>query len=251
MSSVTISSRFHGPPASGNGGYSCGLAAAQLGHRGPVRVRLRVPPPLDRPLEVRRDGESAQLLDGERVVAEAVPTALELQVPDPVEYQAAVDAYTSFDVDGYAAVHAFPTCFTCGPGRGSGDGLRLFPARLPGRADLVVSPWRPDPSFVDSDDRIPDEILWAALDCPTWFAWAVADSSPGPAVLGELTAGIERRAIPDEQLVVAAWRIDADGRKRSSGAAVWDADGSLVAKALATWVVLDESHYESFGVKKG
>ncbi len=251
MSSVTISSRFHGPPASGNGGYSCGLAAAQLGRRGPVRVRLRVPPPLDRPLEVRRDGESVQLLDGERVVAEAVPTALELEAPDPVEYQVAVDAYTSFDVEGYAAVHAFPTCFTCGPGRASGDGLRLFPAQVPDRPELVLAPWRPEPSFAGSDGLIPDELVWAALDCPSWLVWMVRDPSPVPAVLGELTAVIERRVSPGEPLVVAAWQIAADGRKRTSGSVMWDSEGELVAKARSTWIVLGESHYESFGVKKG
>ncbi|MEI2700767.1 MAG: hypothetical protein V9E94_21380 [Microthrixaceae bacterium] len=74
-------------------------------------------------------------------------------------------------------MHAFPTCFTCGPDRASGDGLRIFPAQVPGRPELVVSPWRPDRSFVDDDDRIRDELVWAALDCPSWLVWMVLDPS--------------------------------------------------------------------------
>ena len=38
---VTIPARFHGPPDSGNGGYTYGVAAATVGP-GPVQVRLRV-----------------------------------------------------------------------------------------------------------------------------------------------------------------------------------------------------------------
>ena len=44
--SVIIPSRFNGPPDSGNGGYSCGVLAAFID--GPARVRLHVPPPLDK-----------------------------------------------------------------------------------------------------------------------------------------------------------------------------------------------------------
>ena len=44
--SLSIPARFNGPPASGNGGYSCGVLAACVA--GPARVRLHAPPPLDR-----------------------------------------------------------------------------------------------------------------------------------------------------------------------------------------------------------
>ncbi|MEI2700768.1 MAG: hypothetical protein V9E94_21385 [Microthrixaceae bacterium] len=69
-------------------------------------------------------------------------------------------------------------------------------------------------------------------------------------MLGELTVGIERRVVPDEPLAVVA-QIAADGRKRTSGSVAWDTEGVVVVKAHATWVVLDESHFASFGVKTG
>ncbi len=47
---LTIAKRFHGPPASGNGGYVCGRLARFI--PGPAVVRLKAPPPLERPLTV-------------------------------------------------------------------------------------------------------------------------------------------------------------------------------------------------------
>src|SRR5918996_2619259 len=49
---VMIPARFNGPPATANGGYTCGLVARLLGVD--AEVTLRRPPPLDRPL--RWDG---------------------------------------------------------------------------------------------------------------------------------------------------------------------------------------------------
>lgn len=243
-----IPTRFNGPPGSGNGGYCCGLVAAHLG-AGPARVRLRLPPPLERPLQLRREQGSALLVDGDAVVAEASPTSLDADVPEPVDHSAAVAALEAFDVDGYGAAHAFATCFTCGPGRAPGDGLRIFPAVVADRPELAVSPWSPHPSFADADGFIRDEILWAALDCPSGLVWITRDPATGPAVLGELAVDISRRVVAEEPLVVTAWQAGAQGRKRTSGSALWDAEGSLVAHAEATWIVLDESHHRSFGVR--
>ena len=45
--------RFNGPPDSAQGGYACGLVAERIDSPG-AAVSLRAPPPLERPLEVRR-----------------------------------------------------------------------------------------------------------------------------------------------------------------------------------------------------
>src|SRR5215207_10087034 len=80
---VVIGRRFNGPPGSGHGGYSAGCAAALV--PGPVaEVTLRMPPPLQTPLTVRRDGGSVALLDGDDVVAVARSAELELGGPEPV-----------------------------------------------------------------------------------------------------------------------------------------------------------------------
>lgn len=242
---VTIAGRFHGPPGSGNGGYTCGLAAGALGP-GPARVRLRVPPPLDRPLAVERRDGAAVLLDGDVVVAEVRPTRVDLELPAPVDLATATAALDRFDVDGYRAAHAFPTCFTCGPSRAPGEGLRIFPAPIEGRDGLVASPWSPDRSLAGHDGLVRPEMLWAALDCPGGLAWITGTPPTGPAVLGQLAVSVDRRPAPGDRLVVAGWRIGADGRKCHAGTALWAEDGELLAVGAAVWVVLDDEQRSGF-----
>jgi hypothetical protein len=242
---VTIAARFHGPPESGNGGYTCGVAAGTLG-TAPALVRLRVPPPLDRPLAVRHDGERSLLLDGETVVAEARPADEPPAPPEPVGHATALAARERFDVAAYASDHPFPTCFTCGPGREPGEGLRLFPAPVDGRPGLVTSPWVPDPGHAGDDGLVREEIIWAALDCPSGLAWMRGEPATGAAVLGQLAASIVRRPAPGDALVVAGWRTEADGRTLRAGSAVWTAGGELVAKGEATWIVLGQDQHTTF-----
>jgi hypothetical protein len=74
VTSVTVPSRFNGPPSSGNGGYSCGVVAAALD--GPAAVSLRRPVPLDQALKLRHEEDGkACAFDGEGLIAEAVPAA--------------------------------------------------------------------------------------------------------------------------------------------------------------------------------
>ena len=54
---LTVDRRFRGPPDSGNGGYVAGRLAAFID--GPAEIALRLPPPLGRPLAVRRLPEGA------------------------------------------------------------------------------------------------------------------------------------------------------------------------------------------------
>ena len=94
-----IEGRFNGPAGSGNGGYTCGLVAARVGSPA-SEVTLRRPPPLDRPLQVRRQEQAVLVLDGEDVVAEGRPAAsVDAELPAAVSHADAVDAagrYTGF-----------------------------------------------------------------------------------------------------------------------------------------------------------
>src|SRR4051812_4715533 len=87
---VTVSSRFCGPPGSGNGGYTAGLLAEDLD--GAVEVTLRRPPPLDRPFTVVRTVGRVELRDGDDLIAEAVPVALTVHAPPVVGWDDAVAA---------------------------------------------------------------------------------------------------------------------------------------------------------------
>ena len=227
----TIASRFNGPPDSGNGGYSCGLLAAQID--GPATVRLHRPPPLDTPLTFRpgTDGK-VEMYDGDALVGTAVPAALDLAVPPaptPAEAEAGASQYRGH------REHFFPTCFVCGPGRPARDGLELYTGPVPG-GGLVACPWTPAAELADSAGNVREEVVWAALDCPGYFAAMAGDLLP--AVLGEL-AGDLRRAVPAGQpLVVFAWPLGSEGRKHYAGTAVATGSGEVLAIARSTWIEL-------------
>lgn len=218
---MRIPAHFNGPPGSANGGYACGLLAAFVG--GEAEVTLRLPPPLERELDVVRVDGSVELRDGETLVAEAEPVSVEFDVPGPVSLAEAEAASTRY---AGLAHHAYPTCFTCGPGRE--DGLGVFAGPVEGREGLVASPWTPD-----ADVR--QEVVWAALDCPS--GWAVDDFQREGVLLGRMAARVDRLPAPGEPHVVLGWRIGEDGRKRYAGSALTTAEGDVLARSQSTWIV--------------
>lgn len=230
-STITIPRRFCGPPDSGNGGYTSGLLARHVGAEGQpggVEVTLRRPPPLERPLAVERRGTQVVLLDGDTLIAEAVPAPVEVEVPDPVGPEVAAAASASSILVEHPETHPFPTCFACGPGRRAGDGLRLFAGRVAG-TELFAVPWVPD--------DITEEIVWSALDCPSSTPMYL-DDQPPPHVLGRITARIDTMPAAGETHVIMAWRLGRDDRKLFSGSAIFGPDRKLCAVARATWIRL-------------
>ena len=164
MESFTVPARFCGPPASGNGGYTCGMVARDLG--GVVECTLRSPVPLEKSLRVEHSAAGAVLRSGDRVIIEANSTTLNIEPPAPVSLETAMEvssASPALDLR-----HPFPTCFVCGPARDAGDGLRIFPAPVNG--NLYAAAWLPAAEFGNATGDLNPEFLWAALDCPTGFA---------------------------------------------------------------------------------
>jgi hypothetical protein len=231
MSKVVIDPRFHGPPESGQGGYTCGLLAREI--PGAAEVSLRLPPPLERALTVERDGDGALLLrDGDAIVAEGRPVTLDLEVPPAVGLEEARAAVARFE--GFTR-HAFPTCFACGPGRDEGDGLRLFPGQVEGR-DVLACPWTPDPELAGDDGHVRPEFVWAALDCPTAFACDMSS----PIVLARLTGRIDRPIPSGEPHVITAWHLGRDGRKHHGACAIASLEGEVLAMSHALWIQLKD-----------
>lgn len=216
MDEVTIDPRFRGPDDSGNGGYSCGLLARELG--GAAEITLRLPPPLARPLAF--DGEL--LRDGDAIVAEATRAEVELDLPAPVPWDNAV-ASCAPDLGS-----PFPHCFVCGHARAEGDGLRIFAGPVAGR-DVVAAPWVP------REGEVGPEFVWAALDCPGAYATGVI-ARRGTVVLGKLAARVDRIPHPGERCVVVGWSLGSDGRKHYAGTALHTADGELLGIGRATWI---------------
>jgi hypothetical protein len=226
-----IERRFHGPPGSGNGGYTCGLLSSFVND--PAQVTLRNPPPLDRPLSVVRRGRRAELFDGNRLIAEAERTQLEpLELPTPPSFadaERAAAAYPGF------REHTFPTCFVCGPERAEGDGLRIFAGPVADGSPIVAAPWIPAPNLDRSDGRVRREFVWAALDCPGAFAVGYPDR--GETLLGRLAVHLESLPAVGERCTVVGWRLDEDGRKLYAGTALFRETGDTLAWARATWIV--------------
>jgi hypothetical protein len=228
---ITIARRFRGPPDSANGGYACGLLAKQLS--GAARVRLHLPPPLEQPLSITRtDADQVRMLGGEKVVAEGVSAEIANQVPATVSVDVARKAAQNFR---WASRHPFPGCFVCGPERHAGDGLCIFPGRVPDR-ELVAAAWIPDVSVCDATGHVRPEVLWAALDCPSWFGVLEFESKVDFALLGQLTARILRRPLLNEPCVVLGWSRGRDGRKLYGGAALYTSSGELLGSSDAVWV---------------
>jgi hypothetical protein len=230
---ITLPRRFCGPPESANGGYTAGVLAQYVG--GVAEVTLRRPPPLDQPLVIEREAERVLLRDGEDVVAEAVSTTVDVDAPRPVDFDTAV-ALSQLSPFRDPQIHPFPSCFACGPARQPGDGLRLFAGRVPG-TNSFAAPWTPD--------EVSDEIVWAALDCPSSAVIYLDDEHPPPHVLGRIAARIDHRPQVGSPHVVMSWLLDRDGRKVFSASAIFDAGGRVCAVARATWIRLANVEVES------
>lgn len=218
---VTFPRRFRGPLTSANGGYAAGRIASFLDAE-TVEVTLRLPPPLDRPLEVQQDTTSALLLEGDAVVAEARAAELEIDPPAPVSLALAEDAASRHVRVGSPA---FRECFVCGI-REEEDGLRIHAGPVAGREPLHAAPWAVRESS--------PELVWAAIDCPG--AYAVGAAGRGEVVLGRMTARVERVPGSGERCVVVSWPLSEDGRKLFAGTALFAEDGELLALAQQVWI---------------
>jgi hypothetical protein len=229
MKTLTIGSRFCGPPNSSNGGYFAGLIATLASRT--LEVRLVKPPPLDTELSVQEAPDGVlQVLEGAEVVGEARPAALTLEARPAPDYLEAVEAsrhYAGF------RFHRFPTCFVCGTQRVRGDGLRIFAGPLPERG-LVAAPWVPDSSLDGGEGKVRPEFMSAALDCPGYYAVARDDRMM---LLAQFTAHVDRLVHIGESCTVVGWRIgSSDGRKREAGTALFDGKGELCGRARALWI---------------
>ena len=114
---LTIEGRFNGPVGSGNGGYTCGLLARELG--GEAEVTLRLPPPLDRPLALMREEERICLFDGDQLVAECRPGHVDVDPPAPpsfAEAEAAARRYPGFVSHPFSPTSSLSICPTSATG---------------------------------------------------------------------------------------------------------------------------------------
>lgn len=230
MTIVRIDRRFRGPPDSANGGYFAGLVARELGGSDVV-VTLKRPAPLDRELRIECESDRAALFDGEELLALAERSPVETDVPVPPSFDEAREAerrYTGL------TSHIYPGCFVCGPDRKADDGWRIFAGSS--GADSVAATWTPDPEFAGEDGQLRPEFLWAALDCPGYFA---VQEEAGLALLGRIGVRMATAVPCGQPLIITGWGQGSEGRKHRAGTALFDRNGGLLAAASQTWVSLN------------
>jgi hypothetical protein len=230
-----VPARFNGPLDSGNGGYCAGLVAGHLG--GQAEVSLRAPVPLDVLLNLVAGGNgSVRVLDGDVLIAEGQSVAeVDAAVPEPVSVEDARLARESYR--GLSG-GVFSRCFVCG--RDREDAFGVFAGAVEAR-DVVASPWTP-PSWTAGDDgRVREEIVWAVLDCPTYFALYRDHETLPMSMLARMAACVRAPVIAGEEHVVIGWPIEFDGRKHQAGSAVLSADGKILASARALLIAPREA----------
>jgi hypothetical protein len=235
LAKIVIAQQFCGPPNSGNGGYVCGVLARDI--EGPATSVLRARVPLDVDLHLNltdgvmlmTDAEGGLVGKGEGADRGLLPTP-----PAPPSLEAARAAGERC-LGLEQRIH--PICFTCGPGRQEGDGLRVFAGQVEGAFDgHVACVWTPDPAFADAEGLVPTEVIWAALDCPGFFAWVVKEGRHG-ALLGTMTGEVLHRPRAGKPCIVTAWPLIREGRKETAGVALFSAEGELLARGHQVWIV--------------
>ena len=233
MSTLIVPSRFNGPPASGNGGYSCGGVAARF--EGPCAVSLRRPVPLDQPLDVEPANGLGTGIAGEadgsevlRVSAAGELIAEAVAAPEPapwsgpaVDLDAARDATSRFvsPASGF-----FDRCFVCG--RERHDGFCVFPGP-DADGELVASTWTPPKWAAGDDEAVLPEFVWAALDCPGYFALHGADARL--AFLARQQSSIVTSPKAGVEYIVVGVALERSGRKGLAATAILDPDGEVLA----------------------
>jgi hypothetical protein len=227
---VLIPRRFNGPPASANGGYTCGLIARYVG--GPAEVSLRSPPPLDTALElVRLDDGGVELRHRDVLVAEGRP-ADPPDVEPPVRPTVAQAREALRRHPWLEHRHPFSQCYVCGAGRH--DGLGMHFGDLRGHADMTAALLVADETVPHDARGLAPEIVWGALDCPSYVpALWHADF---PSMLAWMQGEVLEPIPVGEPIVATGWHLSAEGRKHYTASALLDADGRLLARATHLWV---------------
>ena len=159
---MTIDRRYRGPRTSANGGYAAGLLGSRLGVA--AQVTLRLPPPLERALTVRRDGERLLLEDGDVLVAEATPGDPDVTPPTP---PAAAVAQAACGRRRRVGAAGLRRVLRVRRARRRERPRHPSPARSRVGDGLVATTWL-------AHDVTP-EVVWAAIDCPG--AYAAGDPS--------------------------------------------------------------------------
>jgi len=104
--------------------------------------------------------------------------------------------------------------------------------------EVVAGPWQVATSVADKSGEVSVPIVWAALDCAGYASFASAGDA---AVLGRMTAEIDRPPSVGERCTVVGWSLGRERRKRFAATALYGEDGTVLARAAQVWIAIDRS----------
>ena len=217
---MRIPARFNGPPGSANGGFACGLVAAELDVAS-AEVSLRAPPPLEtgavgrarrrrRPGERRGDtrGRGPRRRGGRRPAARAALPRRGL--PGGARTGSSAGPPTT----------RFPPASCAEPNARTATGSRS-------------SRWRSATAGTTRLRGRRSSRAWCGRRSTAPPARPGANWGEGPPiVLARLAVAIDAEPELGEPHVIVSWPLGRDGRKREAAAALFDADRRR-ARAIA------------------
>jgi hypothetical protein len=180
---------------------------------------------LEEELEVRVEDDAARAFADDDLVLDAVvaPPLAPWDAPAvSVEEARAAAARFAPPADG-----TFDRCFVCGRARHE-DGFGVFPGPVAG-TDFFAAPWTPPGWAADADGAVLPEFVWAALDCPGYFAVYGNDlalaflARQQSTLLAPIRAGVE--------YVAVGRPLERDRRKGFAATAILDPGGAVLAQS--------------------
>lgn len=235
MTDIVVPRQFRGPPVTANGGYICGVLSNAVGGRGSVMLRAGVPLDVPVTLSLAADG-SATLSNAEGQPLGMAKPAEDSALPAPPAPPTVEDARAYGETSPFAKRPLHRGCFSCCIEREDGEGLGVYVGQVEGApAGQCAGIWTPHAKFANPDGTMPDEITWAALDCPGSMAWFIKTGAP-VGLLGTMAGEVLIKPRAGETYVVSAWALEAEGRKHFAGVALFDKDGTLMARGGQIWI---------------
>jgi hypothetical protein len=122
-----------------------------------------------------------------------------------------------------------PICFCCGPEHP--EGLHIFVAPVDRQVSAI---WETKTEWGDDAGKLPQALLWTALDCPGQYAFLAEGIRTG--LLGRMTAKVLTIPRAGSSLQVTAWTIAVAGKKHLAGSALFDDQQTLLAYATTLWI---------------
>ena len=245
---VVFDERFQGPFSMIHGGYVSGAMAMHL-NSDTVEVTMRNPTPAGRPLVVDiGTPDRVFLYDKDTLLIEARPTELDLDMPEPITIDEARKASLR-----HVTEWSLPNCFGCGTARSEDDGLHLRAGPVKGR-NMVAVDWLPRAATVGSDEncKVPEPIVWAAMECTVIQAMKNSDLKKPEelVILGRMTGNVQELPKVGRQYFIMGWPIGREGRRITVAGSMHDEAGDLLVTTTLTFIIFKQDGANDSSVVK-